>query len=457
MMIPTETDVSEAPDSSEAVAPAPLVPSASESQWHSTLRALRHRNYRLFLIGQFISLIGTWMESTAVNWLVSQLTRTSPYASSWLGMINFVGLFPAFVLAPIGGSLADIRSRRGILVATQTVAMVLSFILAALTLSGHVELWHVFLIGGLLGVVNGFDIPTRQAFLIEMVGREDLMNAIALNSSMFNAARIVGPAVAAVAIHRYGEGWCFALNGLSFLAVILCLVVMELAAPTRGPSRGGSAFEHLTEGFRFAASSPPIRALLLLVGLLSLMGMPYTVLMPNFALDVLKGDERVYGLLLTATGLGAMLGAFSLTFRKGVIGLGRWIVASFIGFGLIVTMFAFSRNIWLSCAALVPAGFCLMVGMGACNTLIQSMVPDHLRGRVSALFAMMFMGMSPFGGLLSGWLADHIGLPWTICFNGAMVLLGGVVFAMHLPSLRAEGRKLLQEQDAARAAAVAES
>lgn len=446
--------MSEAPDSSDrrSPTPTPRATSGDESQWHSTLRALRHRNYRLYMLGQFISLIGTWMESTAVNWLVWRLTRSSEYSSSWLGMINFVGLFPAFVLAPFGGSLADMRSRRGILVATQSSAMVLSFILAALTLAGHVQLWHVFLIGGLLGVVNGFDIPTRQSFLIEMVGREDLMNAIALNSSMFNGARIIGPALAAVAIHRLGEGWCFAFNGLSFLAVILCLIAMRLIALDRGPSRGGSAFDHLTEGFRFAVSCPPIRALLLLVGLLSLMGMPYTVLMPTFANHVLKGDERTYGLLLTATGLGAMLGAFSLTFRHGVLGLGRWIVMAAIGFGVVVMVFAASRNVWLSCVALIPAGFGLMVGMGASNTLIQSMVPDHLRGRISALFAMMFMGMSPFGGLLSGWLADLIGAPWTVCLNGLVVILGGIVFGLHLPSLRAEGRALLEAQQAPRAA-----
>ncbi len=454
-MIPTETDVSDEPESSEA--PAPASPPAGDSQWHSTLRALRHRNYRLFLAGQFISLIGTWMESTAVSWLVFQLTQTSPYASSWLGLINFVGLIPAFVLAPIGGSLADIRSRRTILVVTQTSAMVLSFILAALTLSGGIQLWQVFLITALLGAVNGFDIPTRQAFLIEMVGREDLMNAIALNSSMFNAARIVGPALAAAAMHWLGVGWCFAFNGASFLAVIVCLIAMHLAAPTRGPARGGSAFDHLTEGFRFAATNPPIRALLLMVGLFSLMGMPYTVLMPTFARNILHGDERVYGLLLTATGVGAMMGAFSLTFRQGVQGLGRWLVASAIGFGLVVMVFAFSRNVWLSCAALIPAGFGLMVGMGASNTLIQSMVPDHLRGRVSALFAMMFMGMSPFGGLLSGWLADWIGAPWTVCFNGAVVILGGVAFGLCLPGLRVQGRQLLKDQEAARAAPVGEA
>src|SRR2546427_5217170 len=293
------------------------------------LRARRPRNFQLFFSGQLISLIGTWMQNIAQGWLVSRLTG-SPVL---LGTVGFAGQIPVFLLAPIGGALADRYHRRRIVLITQTSAMVLALILAALTLTGTVQVWHVLVLSALLGVVNAFDIPTRQSFLVEMVGREDLMNAIALNSSMFNGARVVGPAVAGILVSSIGEGWCFFANGVSYLAVIAGLSMMRLN-PRPQPDRSASTLENVLEGFRFAWRTAPIRALLLLVGLVSLVGMPYTVLMPLFADAILHGGARGLGILMGATGVGALLGALTVAGRPGLRGLGKVTAAAAAGFGV---------------------------------------------------------------------------------------------------------------------------
>ena len=407
------------------------------------LRALASRNYRLFFAGQLVSLIGTWMQSVAQSWLVYRLSG-SPVL---LGLVSFAGQIPVFLLAPVGGSLADCRDRHRIIVTTQSASMALAMILAGLTLGGQVQIGHVFVLATLLGVVNAFDIPARQAFLVDMVGRDDLISAIALNSSMVNGARIVGPAVAGVLVAAVGEGWCFFANGLSYLAVLAGLLAMRLEVRPRSP-RAGSPLAHVVEGFGFVARTAPIRDLLGLLGLISLMGTPYAVLMPIFADQILHGGAKELGLLMGASGLGALLGALVLASRRGVRGLGRWVSRAAAGFGVSLIAFSLSRRFWLSEALLVPVGFSMMVEMAASNTLIQAMVPDRLRGRVMAVYSMMFMGMAPFGALLAGALAQRVGAPWTVASGGAACIAGALVFGWRLPRLRGEGIQLIVAQEA---------
>jgi MFS family permease len=434
-------------ETSDATETAEAVPPPRPSALEMTLRAFRHRNFRLFFIGQLVSLVGTWMQSVAQAWLVYRLTGSSIL----LGLVGFAGQFPVFLFAPLGGSLADTRRRQPIIITAQATMMLLAFILAGLTLSGAVRLWHVVALSALLGVVNAFEIPARQSFLVDLVGREDLMNAIALNSMMFNGSRIVGPAVAGLLVAAIGEGWCFFVNGLSFLAVLGGLLAMRLEPRPPTPPSGRSTLHHMAEGFAFVATTAPIRALLLLLGLISLAGMPYSILMPIIADRVLHGGPLGMGVLMGASGIGALLGALTLASRQGVTGLGRWAAVGSFGFGLSLIAFSLSRTFWLSAALMVPAGYLLMVQMAASNTLIQSMVPDQLRGRVMAVYSMMIMGMAPLGALLAGFLATTITAPGTVAAGGVACALGGAVFALRLPALRTEGRALVAEQEAAHA------
>jgi MFS family permease len=410
-------------------------------QWRTTLRALRHRNFQLFFSGQLISLIGTWMQSIAQDWLVYRLTGSALL----LGVVAFMGHIPVLILSPVTGIVADRFDRRRTIVLTQITSMMLALILAALTLTGIVRVWEILVLATLLGVVTAFDVPARQSFLMDMVGREDLLNAIALNSSMFNAARMIGPAVAGVLVASIGEGWCFFANGVSYVAVIAGLLMMRLTSQMP-PQPAGSVIQHMTEGFRFARSTTPVRALLLLVGMVSLVGMPFTVLMPIFADRILHGGPQGLGLLMGATGVGALLGGLTLASKRSVQGLGRWVWTAAVGFGVSLILFSFSRHFWLSLALLMPAGFGMMVQMGATNTLLQVMAPDRLRGRVMALYSMMFIGMAPVGALLGGALASKIGAPWTVAIGGAACLVGGAVFARQLPSIRGEARELIRAQ-----------
>jgi MFS family permease len=406
-----------------------------------TLRALKHRNFQLFFGGQLISLIGTWMQNVAQAWLVYRLTGSSLQ----LGAVGFASQIPVFLVAPLGGIVADRFNRHRVVIATQSASMILAFILAALTLSHRVTVPEIFVLAALLGVVNAFDIPGRQAFLVDMVGKDYLMNAIALNSSMFNGARVIGPAIAGILVAQIGEGWCFFANAASYIAVLIGLLMMSIQCPPRG-KKFDSPLADIIEGFQFARSTAPIRALLLLLGLVSLVAMPYTVLMPIFADRILHGGARALGLLMGATGVGALLGALTLASRSGVSGLGRWVAFSCGGFGFSLLLFAFSRHMWLSVALLLPAGFCMMLQMSSSNTLIQVMVPDHLRGRVMALYSMMFMGMAPFGALFGGALADRMGAPLTVAIGAVACLVGATVFGLHLPKIRAAARRLMVAQ-----------
>jgi MFS family permease len=418
------------------------------------LRALKHRNFQLFFSGQLISLIGTWMQNVAQAWLVYRLTGSSLL----LGSVGFASQFPVFLASPLGGIIADRHNRHRVVIATQTASMILAFILAGLTLMHLITIPEIFVLAALLGIVNAFDIPGRQAFLVEMVGREDLMNAIALNSSMFNGARIIGPAIAGILVAKIGEGWCFFANAVSYIAVIIGLLMMRVPPRTHRPH--GSPIAHIIEGFRWVRDTAPIRALLLLLGLVSLVAMPYTVLMPIFADRILRGGGEQLalligsshpgavrlGILMGATGVGALLGALTLATRTGVQGLGRWITLSCAGFAISLMAFALSRNFWLSTALLVPVGFCMMLQMSASNTLIQAMVPDELRGRVLSVYSMMFMGMAPFGALFGGAIADKMGAPLALIMGSVACLGGAAIFGLQLPKIRGEARRLIIAQ-----------
>ena len=410
----------------------------------TALRALRSRNYRLFVAGQLVSLIGTWMQMVAQSWLIYRMTRSV----ALLGVVGFAGQIPVFILAPLGGVIADRMNRHRVLIATQSAMMTLALVLAALTLGGHVRVWQILALATLLGVTNAFDIPARQAFLAETVNRGDIVNAIALNSSMLNGARVVGPAVAGLVVAAVGEGWCFLLNGISYVAVIGALLMMRIDAPPPGRVHA-SAWDSVVEGFAYSWHTKPVRALLLLLGLVSLMGMPYSVLMPMIADRILGGGANAYGLLMSASGLGALAGAATLTLRRHIRGLGRWVAVSSIGFGVSLIAFSFSRSLWLSALLLVPAGFFVMLEMAASNTLIQSMIPDRLRGRVMAVYSMMFMGMAPVGALIAGALAAPLGATETVAIGGAVCIAGGLVFGAGLPRLRGPARELIVAQQLA--------
>jgi len=415
---------------------------APPPKWATTLRALRHRNFQLFFSGQLISLTGTWMQSVAQAWLVYRLTKSALL----LGTVGFASQIPVFLFAPVGGIVADRVNRKRLVIATQTASMILASILAWLTLRGHlnVHVWPVFVLAGLLGVVNAFDIPGRQSFLIDMVGKEDLMNAIALNSSMFNGARVVGPAVAGILVARIGEGWCFAANAISYIAVIIGLLLMKVRSVPRISNR--SPIEDIIEGFRWVNRTKVIRSLLLLIGLVSLVGMPYTVLMPVFADKILHGGARGLGILMGATGVGALFGALTLAAKTGVKGLGRWVTLTCASFGISLFLFSFSTSFWLSAALLLPAGYSMMLQMACSNTLIQTIVPDHLRGRVMSVYSMMFMGMAPFGAFFGGALANRLGAPVTVAAGGVACILGAIWFGRALPELRIEARRLIVAQ-----------
>lgn len=416
-------------------------PASKRSKLSVATRALTHRNFQLFFSGQLISLVGTWMDTVAESWLVYRLTGSSLL----LGTVAFCSQIPVFLCAPIGGIVADRYNRHRIIIATQALSMVVAFILAVLTLTHRIEVWHIMVLAAAGGVINAFDIPARQAFLIDMVGREDLLNAIALNSSMFNGARIIGPAVAGMVVAAVGEGWCFMANSLSYIAVITGLLLMKLNKREVRIS-DTSPLHDVIEGFQFAKNTGPIRAILLMLGLVSLVGMPYAVLMPVFAAQILHGGAKALGTLMGATGVGALLGAASLAARVGVKGLGRIIAIAAAGFGCALIAFSFSRIYWLSALLLVPVGFCMMVQMASSNTLVQSMVPDAMRGRVMSVYSMMFMGMAPFGAFFAGAIAHRIGAPYTVAIGGLACIAGGVAFAMNLPNIRGEARELILAQ-----------
>ncbi len=386
-------------------------------------RAMQHRNFQLFIAGQLISLIGTWMQTTAQLWLVYKLTGSA----ALLGVFGFASQVPMLFLSSIGGYVGDRYDRHRSVIATQTCSMILAFALAVLTLAHVIREWQVIVIAFLLGIVNAFDVPIRQAFFVQMVGKEDLPNAIALNSSIFNGARVVGPAIAGFAIAWVGEGWCFFLNGLSFVAVIVALLMMRIERTEIKPSED-SPLRSLVQGFHFAMNDPPVRSALLLLSVLSLFGLQYSVFMPIYAQDILKGNARTLGFLMSSAGVGAVLGALQFAARTHYRGLARWIAATSTTCAVCLIAFSQARLFWLCTVVLFVVGFAATSQMAATNTLIQNRVPDALRSRVMAVYATMFMGVQPVGALIAGGVAKRIGAPYTLTVFGSLVLLGSLLF-----------------------------
>jgi MFS family permease len=395
-------------------------------------RSLRYRNYRLFFMGQSISLIGTWIQRLALPWLVYRLTGSA----FLLGLVGFAGQIPTFLLTPFSGVLTDRWNRYHILIATQILAMIQALVLSFLFFIGAIQVWHIIVLSIFLGSVNAFDMPARQAFVVEMVEkREDLGNAIALNSSMVNSARLLGPSIAGVLIAATGEGTCFLINGLSYLFVIGSLLMMKVT-PQKIKTQEAQILQGLKEGFSYAFGFAPIRSIILLLGLVSLMGMPYAVLMPVFAKEILHGGSHTFGFLMGASGIGALVGALYLASRKSILGLGKIIPlsAAVFGFGLIA--FSLSRFFYLSLTLMLITGLGMIIQMASSNTILQTIVDDDKRGRVMSFYSMAFVGTMPFGSLLAGTLASSLGAPNTLVIGGVLCVLGAAVFASKLSELR---------------------
>ena len=395
-------------------------------------RALRHRNFRLFFMGQSISLLGTWMQMTAVAWLVWRLEHNA----FLLGLAGFASRIPAFVMAPLAGVLVDRWNRHRLVIITQVLAMIQALALAALIFAGHIEIWQIILLSLMLGFINALDLPARQAFLIQMLDRrEDLTSAIALNSSIVNGARLLGPVIAGLLIAAAGEGLCFLVNGLSYIAVIAGLLMMRLP-PHRVAVPDRNVLHNLKEGFVYAFGFPPIRSLLLLVALVSLTGASYAQLLPVFAQQILHGGPLTQGVLASSAGLGAFAGAIHLAMRRTVRGLGALIAWSPAVFGLGLIGMGLSSSLWLTLAIMPVVGFGMIVQMAATNTVLQTIVDDDKRGRVMSFYSMAFMGTVPLGSLLAGSLVHLIGAPLTVAAGGLCCITGSLVFASKLENLR---------------------
>jgi len=407
----------------------------------SLVRALAHRNYRLFFGGQFVSMIGTWMTRVATGWLVFRLSGQEETGSAFiLGVVGFAGQIPAFFLAPFAGVLVDRWNRHRLLVVTQVLSLVQSALLAVVAFSdepGPLIIGIIIALAFFQGLINAFDMPARQAFLVEIVDRrEDLPNAIALNSSLVNGARLIGPSLAGILIYLASEGWCFVIDAVSYLAVIAALLAMRISPRERPPQRA-PLWHGVKEGVRYAFGFAPIRAILLLLGLVSFMGMPYTTLMPIFAKTLAPdAGARVFGFLMTASGTGALVGALYLASRATVLGLGRVMIFATLAFGAGLIGFALSQTLWLSLLLMLLTGFGMMVEMAASNTILQTIVDENKRGRVMSFYTMAFMGMAPLGNLFAGGFAQFIGAANTVLVGGVACMLGAIAFAVKLPQLR---------------------
>jgi len=408
----------------------------------TVFRALRHRNYRLFFVGQGISLVGTWMQQVTMIWLVYSLTNSV----FLLGIAGFAGQIPAFVFAPVAGALVDRWNRHRIIVATQTLSMLQAMILALLFFTGFIDVWHIVLLSVALGFINAFDMPARQAFIVEMIeDKRDLGNAIALNSSIVNGGRLIGPSIAGVLLVTLGAGICFFINGLSFLAVIVALLAMKVTPPEI-KHKQTHILRELREGFSYAFGFAPIRYIILLLGLVSLVGIPYQLLMPVFAKDILHGGPETLGFLTAACGIGALAGAVYLASRSSFLRFGRIVpvAAGIFGVGLIA--FSLSNILAVSLLLMVLTGFGMMIQLTSSNTTLQNMVDDDKRGRVMAFYTMAFVGTTPFGSLLAGSLANAIGAPNTLIVGGICCILGSIIFLRKLPTLMELARPVYERK-----------
>jgi MFS family permease len=411
-----------------------------EGKLSSALHALKYRNFKLFFGSQFISLTGNYIQTVAQAWLVYRLTGSA----TLLGLVAFSGQISVFVLAPISGVVADTKSRRNILFVTQIAPMLLTFTLAVLTLTGRVKVWHVFLIAALLGVVNAFDFPVRQAFVAELVTKEDLMSAVTLNSSMINSARTIGPGIGGLLVATIGEGWCFLANALSYVAVIVGLLMIKTESQPRKPAQHVRA--GIVEAFTFVRHTGPIGGLLVLLGLISFMGLRYEILMPVYTREMLHGGPKQFGLLMGASGIGAILGSLVLAMFGNLRTLGDWVGSAAAGFGASLVLLSFSHSFSLSLAAMLLIGFTMVTQLDASNTLVQRIVPDELRGRVMAIWTMMLSGLAPFGSLLVGVLAQHFTARRTFAAGGMACIMGAMAFGFSLPILQREARKLITKR-----------
>jgi len=396
------------------------------------VRSLRYRNYRLFFYGQSISLIGTWIQRITVPWLVYRLTGSV----FLLGLVGFAGQIPTFLVSPFAGVLIDRWNRHKILVITQILALIQALVLALLFYEKSISVWHIAILSVFLGIINAFDMPARQSFVVDMIEKkEDLGNAIALNSSMVNSARLIGPSIAGILISLTGEGMCFMINAISYVFVIAFLLMMKIT-PRKIEVQDTNAFQKFKEGFTYTFGSLPIRYIILLLALVSLMGMPYTVLMPVFAKTILHGGSHTFGFLMGATGVGALMGAVYMASRRSAAGLEKFIpwFAGIFGLGLI--LFSLSTNFILSMFLLLITGFGMLMQMTSSNTILQTIVDDDKRGRVMSFYTMAFMGTAPFGSLLAGALASKVGAPNTLFIGGVACILGAILFMRKLPEIK---------------------
>jgi MFS family permease len=418
------------PDRSEpqiATVPADTVPLSwrvvtGGISWRKTFAAFRHRNYRLFFGGQLVSVIGTWMQQVAVGWLVYDISKSA----FTLGAVRFASAIPVTLLTLIAGAMADRVEKRRIVIATESTAMVLAFILAALVYFGVIKIWQIALLSLLEGITDAFDIPTRQSFVVEMVGKDDLMNAIALNSSLFNGARVFGPAIAGILIGVVGMTGCFFLNGVSYVAVVAAYVAMRMPA-TPPHAKHKPMWNETVEAFRYVRSHRVLRAVISLVTIVSLFGWPYSVLLPVFARDVLHTGARGYGYLMAANGAGALVGALTLASIGNTPHRRKLFYGGLFGFCIMLCVFALSRIYWLSAAALVGSGFFMIIYFATANTAVQTRVPDELRGRVMGIYSLAFIGLTPFGSLIAGALARVTSAPFTVTMGGVICMVAGLI------------------------------
>ena len=414
-----------------AANPNPALPEPSGVR--TFVRALRHRNFRLYFSGQCVSLVGTWIQQIAMGWTVYQLT----HSGLLLGVVGFAGQLPVFLVAPLAGVLVDRHSRHRILLTTQSLAMLHALALASLAFSNHLNVWNIIALNVLAGINIAVDLPTRQSFLVEMVGNgPDLQNAVALNSLTVNGSRMLEPAIAGLLLAAVTPAVCFLVNGLSFIAVLAALLAMNLHPHERRVNEGKRAHHELLEGIRYAFAFLPIRTLLMLVALMSLAGMSYSVLMPIFAAEIFHGGAHTLGFLMVAPGVGALAAALYLVSRKTILGSGNRIAIGAVAFGAGLAVFSVSRWLPLSFAALMVAGWGIIVQLALCNTILQTIVDDDKRGRVMSLYTMAFMGFAPFGSMLMGALSSRFGAPQAVFCGGVACVVGGLYFATRLPALR---------------------
>jgi MFS family permease len=427
---------------------APPVTPAQAGDWTFMLRALAYRNYRLFFGGQIVSLVGTWLSMVASQWLVMTLAlRDHPHsAEMWMGIVGFAGQIPVFLLTPLAGAWIDRLNRHRLLMFTQFLSMLQSFAMGALILADVITIPHIIALNALQGLINAFDIPARQSFVVDLIEkREDLSNAIALNSSMVHVARLLGPPIAGFLIAIVGEAMCFMIDGVSFFAVLIALGLMRVVQPIHAGPRP-PVLHSMAEGFRYAFGFPPVRVMLMMTAVTSLMAMSQSVLMPLFAKEIYKGDATTLGWLLGASGVGAVTGTVYLASRRSVLGLGRVIWIACAAMGSAFVLFSQTPPFWLALPVLMVSGGAMVIQMASCNTVLQTIVEDDKRGRVMSLFTMAFMGMAPFGSLLAGTLAGYWGPPRTLLAAGCICVVAAISFALYLPRLRPLVRPIYQRK-----------